>query len=132
MVGSLMRCHISDSWSGNVLNPSTRCSIDNSEDRLAGTIGRGYVVSVVSVAEPNLIATTDLRDGIDDVAIDGIHDVGSATRRHQHALKWSEYHAIHAGVAVGYRIFLRYLHVPGIDDGDIWRSCRHSDEKAVK
>src|SRR5205814_6942834 len=81
---------------------------------------------------PHLIATTDLRDHIDDVAIDGIHNVGSATRRHQHPLKWSEHDAIHATGTVGYPIFLCYPHAPGIDDSDIWRRCRHGDEKPVE
>ena len=123
---------ISDSWSRHILNPSARVPVDNPENRLAGAIGRCYVESIVSGVVPHLITTSDLRDHIDDVAIDGIHNVGSATRRHQHPLKWSEHDAIHATGTVGYPIFLCYPHAPGIDDSDIWRRCRHGDEKPVE
>ena len=129
---ALKRRDISDSWSRHVLKPRARVPADNPEDGLAGAISRGYVVLIVPGVVPNLIATTDLRDHIDDVAIDGIHDVGPATRRHQHALKWAEYYAIHATGTVGYPIFLCYPHAPGIDDSNIWRRCRHSDKKPVK
>src|SRR2546428_538907 len=129
---ALKRRDVSDSWSRHVLNQRARLPVDNPEHRLAGAIGRGHVVSIVSAVVPNLIATTDLRDHIDDVAIDGIHDVGSATRRHQHALKWSEHDAIHAAGTAGYPIFLCYLHAPGIDNSDIWRRCGHGAEKPVK
>ena len=115
------------------MDPRARVPVDHSEDRLAGAVGGRYVVSIVSGVVPYLITTAHLRDHIDDVAIDGIHDVGPAARRHQHALKWSEDDAIHVGArTAGDRIFLGHPHAPGIDDSDIWGSCRHGDEKTVK
>ena len=107
------------------MDPRARVPVDHSEDRLAGAVGGRYVVSIVSGVVPYLITTAHLRDHIDDVAIDGIHDVGPATGRHEHALKWSEDDAIHAAGAVGYPISLCDLQAPGIDESDIWRRCRH-------
>ena len=132
VIVSRKRSDVSDSWSRHVLNPGARFGVNDAEDGLARAVGRGYVKSIVAGVEPNLIATADLCDHIEDTPIDGIHDVRSAARRYEQALKWPEDDPIHAAGAAGYPIFLRHPHAPGIDDSHVWRRCRDSDEEPVK
>src|SRR6266566_2508010 len=128
VIVSRKRSDVSDSWSRHVLNPGARFGVNDAEDGLARAVGRGYVKSIVAGVEPNLIATADLCDHIEDTPIDGIHDVRSAARRYEQALKWPEHDAIHAAGAAGYPIFLGYPHASGIYDSHVWRRRRHSHE----
>src|SRR5262249_38993323 len=132
VIVSHKRRRISRSWSRHVLNPLARFAVDDAEDRLAGAIGRGYIKSVVARVVPNLIATADLRDHIDDTAIDGIHDIRSAARGDEQALKWPEHDAIHSHTTAGNSVFLRYPPAARVDDSHVWRRCRHSHEEPVK
>src|SRR5213594_801844 len=132
VIVSHKRRDISDSWSRHVLNPCARFRVDDAQDGLTGAVGRCYVIPVVSRVVPDLIATADLLDHVDDTPIDGVHDVRSAARRYEQALKWPEHDAIHAAGAAGYPIFLGYPHASGIDDSHVWRRRRHSHEEPVK
>src|SRR5439155_17387170 len=132
VIVSHKRRDVSDSWSRHVLNQCARIAVNDAEDGLAGTVGRSYVKSIVAGVVPNLIATADLRDHIDDTPIDGVHDVRSPARRYEQALKWPEHDAIHAAGAAGYPIFLGYPHASGIDDSHVWRRRRYSHEEPVK
>src|SRR2546428_11803860 len=132
VIVSHKRRGISRSWSRHVLNPFARFAVNDAEDGLAGAVCRGYIKSIVAGVVPNLIATAHLRDHIDDMAIDGIHNVRSPARRYEEALKWPEHDAIHPAGAAGYRIFLRHPHAPGIDDSHVWRRGRYSNEEPVK
>src|SRR5437870_10233010 len=82
VIVSHKRRGISRSWRRHVLNPVARVAVNDAEDRLAGAVGRGHVISIVARVVPNLIATAHLRDHVDDMAIDGIHDIRSAARRY--------------------------------------------------
>src|SRR5437870_12989221 len=113
VIVSHKRRDVSDPWSRHVLNQCARIAVNDAEDGLAGTVGRSYVKSIVAGVVPNLIATADLRDHIDDTPIDGVHDVRSPARRYEQALKWPEHDAIHAAGAGGYPIFLGYAYAAG-------------------
>src|SRR5438093_13753731 len=80
VIVSHKRRDVSDSWSRHVLNPCARLAVNDAEDGLAVAVGRSDVESIVAGVVPNLIATADLRDHVDDMAIDGIHDVRPAAR----------------------------------------------------
>src|SRR5207247_16675 len=66
LVTSLKGRYISDSGCRNVLEPLTRLRIDHTEYRLAGGIRRSYIESVVSAVVPDLVTSTDLRNGVDE------------------------------------------------------------------
>src|SRR5436190_2353570 len=78
VVISCKRRWISDTVCRDVLQPLAGLRIDYTQLGYAGRIHSGYIESVVAGVVPNLIATRDLRDGVDEAAIDCIQDIGYA------------------------------------------------------
>jgi hypothetical protein len=122
VIVSFISRQISESQSGDVLNPRVRACIDDAErgsGRCASTVGCGDIVTIVPGVVPNLVTAANLRDGRHDVTIDSVHDVGIAAGGYQHLLKRSEGKPIDtraaSRLASGYIEFLGNPLAPGID-----------------